>query len=51
MKYQVVYTKLKKKGFYSKQKAVFFDVRDAMLWERFVNEKGCKNVEIVPLFD
>lgn len=51
MKYQVVYVKPKKKGCYSKQNAVFFDVRDAMLWERHVKEEGCQNVEIIPLFN
>ena len=38
-----------KSGDWSKQEAVFFDVRDAMLWERHVKELGCKNVEIVPI--
>jgi hypothetical protein len=38
-----------KSGYWSKQEAVFFDVRDAMLWERHVLENGCKNVEIVPI--
>lgn len=38
-----------KSGYYSQQEATFFDVRDAMLWERHVKELGCKNVEIVPI--
>ena len=49
-KFSVVYQQPKNKsGYYSKQEATFFDVRDAMLWERHVKELGCKNVEIVPV--
>lgn len=49
-KFSVVYQQERKKtGYYSKQEATFFDMRDAMLWERHVKELGCKNVEIVPI--
>jgi hypothetical protein len=49
-KFSVVYQQPKNKsGSWSKQEATFFDVRDAMLWERHVLENGCKNVEIVPI--
>ena len=49
-KFSVVYQQERKKtGYWSKQTATFFDVRDAMLWERYVKELGCKNVEIVPI--
>jgi hypothetical protein len=49
-KFSVVYQQERKKtGYWSKQEATFFDVRDAMLWERHVKELGCKNVEIVPI--
>ena len=49
-KFSVVYQQERKKtGYCSKQEATFFDVRDAMLWERHVKELGCKNVEIVPI--
>ena len=48
-RFSVVYKKEKKSGYWSKQEATFFDVRDAMLWERHVKELGCKNVEIVPI--
>lgn len=49
-KFSVVYQQPKNKtGYYSKQEATFFDIRDAMLWERHVKELGCKNVEIVPI--
>lgn len=48
-KFSVTYQQPKSKtGYYSQQEATFFDVRDAMLWERHVKELGCKNVEIVP---
>lgn len=51
-KFSVVYQQPRdKSGYYSQQKAVFFDIRDAMLWERHVLENGCKNSEIVPVFD
>ncbi len=40
----------KKKSHYSVQTATFFDIRDAMLFERFVVEnKGAINSEIRPL--
>ena len=49
-KFSVMYQQPKSKsGYYSQQEATFFDVRDAMLWERYVKELGCKNVEIVPI--
>ena len=49
-KFSVVYQQERKKtGYWSKQEATFFDVRDAMLWERHVKELGCKNIEIVPV--
>ena len=38
-----------KSGYWIRQVATFFDVRDAMMWERHVKELGCKNVEIVPI--
>lgn len=50
-RFSVVYKREKKSGYWSKQEATFFDIRDAMLWERHVKELGCKNTEIVPLFD
>tara|TARA_B100000900_G_scaffold405499_1_gene415188 strand:- start:887 stop:1033 length:147 start_codon:yes stop_codon:yes gene_type:complete len=48
MKFLLQYDKPKKKGF-SKQKATFFDVRDAMLFERHVKSQGAINTEIRPL--
>lgn len=51
MKFKVTYIQPKKKsGYYSKQNAVFFDIRDAMLWEKHVVANGCTNVEIMPDF-
>jgi hypothetical protein len=49
MKYQVIYLKPKKKSF-SKQSATFFTIEDASFWEQVVKSKGCKDVEIIPLF-
>jgi hypothetical protein len=49
MKFKVEYLFPKKKG-YSKQQAVFYDVRDAMLWERHVKEQGCIDTEVLPVF-
>jgi len=44
MRFKVVYQKPKKKGC-AKQEAVFFDVRDAILWEKHVKTQGCFDVE------
>lgn len=49
MKFQVTYNQPKKKGL-SKQKVVFYNVEDAFFWQKTVEEKGCINVEILPLF-
>ena len=50
MKYAVQYDKPKKKG-HARQSAVFFDIRDAMMWERHIrNETNCTNVELVPFY-
>jgi hypothetical protein len=49
MKYQVVYTKNKKKAT-SKQIATFYKVEDACMWEKHVKEQGCFDVEVVPVF-
>jgi hypothetical protein len=50
MKYSVVYLKPKKKGKYSKQSTVFLDVESAFFWKNVVEEQGCKEVEVVPVF-
>jgi len=50
MKYQVHYLKPKKK-MYSKQVATFLTIEDAGFWEQTIKTQGCKNVEIVPVFD
>jgi hypothetical protein len=44
MKFQVIYKQKNKK-----QKAVFFKIEDATLWEKHIIENGCTNVEIVPI--
>ena len=45
MKFEVCYDRpKKKKGFYSKQSAVFYDIRDAMLWERHLKTTDAKNI-------
>jgi hypothetical protein len=50
MKYQVVYLKPKKKGYYTKQKAVFLKIEDATFWEQVIKEQGCIESEIIPVF-
>lgn len=50
MKYQVIYLKPKKKA-YSKQIATFLTIEDAGFWEQIVKDQGCKEIEIVPLFE
>lgn len=45
MRYIVMYTKPKKKG-YSEQSATFFELVDAIRWENHVKENGAKNVRI-----
>jgi hypothetical protein len=50
MKYQVTYLKPKKK-MYSRQVATFLTIEDAGFWEQTVKIQGCKDVEIVPVFD
>ena len=42
MKFLLEYDKPKKKK-WARQKTVFFDIRDAMLWERHILDQGCKN--------
>ena len=50
MKYQVTYTKLKKKG-KSQQTAVFYNIEDAYQWETYIRNKGCENIQILPKFN
>ena len=45
MKYTVEYIKNKKKG-QSKQKAVFLQLDDAILWEKHVTNQCAENVKI-----
>lgn len=48
MKYQVTYKNPKsKKGFYSKQKAVFLNVSDAIMWQERVKNQGAIEIEMV----
>lgn len=49
MKYQVVYTKNKKKK-ESKQVATFYNIEDAIMWEKHIKDQQYNHVEIVPLF-
>lgn len=49
MKYQVIYTRNKKKN-QSKQVATFYKIEDASMWEKHVIQEGFTNVEIVPIF-
>jgi len=50
MKYQVTYFKPKKKN-YSRQVVTFYKIEDAGFWEQIVKQQGCKEIEIVPLFE
>ena len=50
MKYQVIYLKPKKK-MYSRQVVTFFTIDDAGFWEQIVKQQGCKEIEIVPIFE
>jgi hypothetical protein len=50
MKYQVTYLKPKKK-MYSRQVVTFYKIEDAGFWEQMVKQQGCKEIEIVPLFE
>ena len=50
MKYQVIYLKPKKK-MYSRQVATFLTIEDAGFWEQIVKQQGCKEIEIVPVFE
>ena len=50
MKYSVVYLKPKKKGQFSKQSVVFLDVESAFFWKNVLELRGCKQVEVLPVF-
>ena len=45
MKFQVVYPRQKKKGS-SIQRATFFDIEDAIYWEKVINKQGIKETRI-----
>lgn len=47
MKYKVVYTKPKKKGYYSKQEATFLDLDSAFYWENLMKTQGVTDIEIL----
>lgn len=34
----------------SKQVATFYNIEDAIMWENYIKEQKCDNVEIIPLF-
>jgi hypothetical protein len=48
MKYQVSYLKLKKKGKYTQQSAVFYTIEDAIWYEGIIQSQGAKEVIITP---
>ena len=50
MKYQVVYYKLKKDHKKAKQTAIFYNIKDASLWEEHIKRQGYLNSEIIPVF-
>ena len=49
-KYQVVYLKPKKKS-YSRQVVTFLKIEDASFWEETIKTQGCKDIEIIPIFN
>jgi hypothetical protein len=50
MKFLLKYQKPKKKqNYWSHQEAIFYDIRDAMMFERHVKTQGAINTEIRPL--
>ena len=49
-KYQVVYVKAKKKS-YSRQVVTFLKIEDASFWEETIKTQGCKDIEIIPIFN
>lgn len=49
MKYQVIYSKPKKKV-YTKQVATFYTPEDAVFWENVVKKQGCIDIEVIPVF-
>jgi hypothetical protein len=46
-KFQVVYKNQKKKV----QKATFYSIDDAFLWENHVKKQGFTDVEVIPVFN
>ena len=48
MKFLLQYDKPKKKG-YAKQNVTFYDINDAIWWEKVILERGCKNTTIIPV--
>jgi hypothetical protein len=46
----VAYLKPKKKGQFSKQSVVFLDVESAFFWKNVIESRGCKQVEVLPVF-
>lgn len=51
IKFKVIYLQPKKKsGYYSQQEVVFYDERDAMMWQKHIQKQDCKDIEIVPVF-
>ena len=49
MKFLLQYDKPKQKGYYSTQKATFYDINDAIWWEKVILERGGKNSRIIPV--
>lgn len=50
MKYAVVWMKSKKKGYTSRQEAIFYNLEDAALWEQHINKTMHCRTDIVPIF-
>jgi hypothetical protein len=50
MKFRVTYQRPKKKE-QSIQNAVFYDLEDAIRWEKHVQSIGCTNTEVIPVMN
>jgi hypothetical protein len=48
MKFKVTYLRPKKKGVFSKQEAVFYDIEDAVFYEQEMTKRGSKEFKIIP---
>jgi hypothetical protein len=48
MRYKVIFLKPKKKGFFSRQEATFFDIESVVFYQTKMEELGSKDFKIIP---